>query len=234
MKVGLLRSGNVRVPKQKTEQHSCQRVRPAGASRGLQPERSRPSSLSHPPQSLATVAAIKPLRRRAGCLGEHFVTTSTVAEKNLEITPTLIALAPGKRGGLGVVIGTANAYTGPTFVDEGTLLVDGVITGAGDVQVASSATLGGTGSLAGTVTVFTGGTITGGTIGTTGTLTVGGLEFDGGTYHGDLQGSKSDTIATSGPVDLQASAQGVFDLNASNQSNDKRRASDQKKRDDAN
>jgi hypothetical protein len=111
--------------------------------------------------------------------------------------------------------GAANAYAGTTNVNAGTLLVDGDVTGSGAVAVNSGGTLGGTGSLAGAVTVHTGGTITGGTMTTVETLTVGGLSFDGGTYHADLAGLKSDTIATAGVVDLQATAQGVFDLDVS-------------------
>jgi len=63
-------------------------------------------------------------------------------------------------GGLGVVVRTgtltlsnvANTYTGPTSVQNGgTLLVNGGLTGAGAVTVDAGATLGGSGSIAGTL-----------------------------------------------------------------------------------
>ena len=85
----------------------AERARPDGAPSRLQSERPQPSSLphQHAPQSVAAVAATEPLRRRARRLRERFVATGTVAEKNLEITPTLIALAPRLRDVLGAVIG---------------------------------------------------------------------------------------------------------------------------------
>lgn len=47
--------------------------------------------------------------------------------------------------GLLTVTGTSNTYVGPTFVDEGTLRVDGSITSSPSVTVAAGATLEGTG-----------------------------------------------------------------------------------------
>src|SRR5262249_34994453 len=66
----------------------------------------------------------------------------------------------------------------------------------------------------GTVTVNAGGQITGGTLGGTGTLTVGGLTFSGGTYAADFSGNASDTITTSGPINLNSGGQGVFSVNS--------------------
>ncbi len=58
--------------------------------------------------------------------------------------------------GSGTVIlsGAGNLYSGGTLVADGTLLVNGTNGGAGAVIVASDGTLGGTGSIAGPVTVY--------------------------------------------------------------------------------
>ncbi len=64
------------------------------------------------------------------------------------------------KSGEGIVNLTAdNIYTGPTAVNAGTLLVNnstGSGTGAGDVTVNAGATLGGSGHIAGSVTIFEG------------------------------------------------------------------------------
>ena len=65
-----------------------------------------------------------------------------------------------------------NRWTGTTSVNAGTLLVHGRLAGAGAVNVARGATLGGTGSIAGAVTVASGGRLAPGA--SPGTLTLSG------------------------------------------------------------
>ena len=81
-----------------------------------------------------------------------------------------------QNGGLtGVTILTRNnTYTGPTSVTTGTLLVNGDQSGAtGPTTVASSATLGGTGTIGGDVTIANGGILAPGLAGNVpGTLTI--------------------------------------------------------------
>ena len=69
------------------------------------------------------------------------------------------------------VVSGANSYTGTTSVADGTLLVNGAHTGGGAYTVAACATLGGTGSTSGALTVS--GVVNPGTAGA-GTLTVNG------------------------------------------------------------
>jgi autotransporter-associated beta strand protein len=69
-----------------------------------------------------------------------------------------------------------NRWTGSTSVNAGTLLIHGRLAGGGAINVASGATLGGTGAIAGNVTVASGGRLApGASIGTltlSGTLTL--------------------------------------------------------------
>ena len=77
-----------------------------------------------------------------------------------------------KKGSGTVALNNAgNSYTGLTIVSNGTLLVNGAISG-GDVTVRSGATLGGIGTIGGNVTVNTGGILTAGA--SIGTLTLNG------------------------------------------------------------
>src|SRR5207245_3667102 len=72
----------------------------------------------------------------------------------------------------------ANTYTGPTTVDVGTLLVDGSLAAASAVTVNSGATLGGTGTALGAVTIADGGILApGNSPGTPGTFNVGSLSL---------------------------------------------------------
>jgi fibronectin-binding autotransporter adhesin len=66
------------------------------------------------------------------------------------------------KGNSGTLILTGNNfYTGPTYLTEGTLLVTGDQTNAtGTVEVDPGATLGGTGTIGGNVTVYEGGKLT--------------------------------------------------------------------------
>ncbi|MBX9622867.1 MAG: autotransporter-associated beta strand repeat-containing protein, partial [Gemmataceae bacterium] len=116
-----------------------------------------------------------------------------------------------KRGAGDLTLAGANTYAGPTTVAGGTLLVNGDQSAAAGPVAVNAGTLAGTGTLGGVVTVNAGGTINPGSpAGVVGTLTVGGLRFNGGTYRADFTVSRSDTIATAGPVDLAAPAVGAF------------------------
>jgi autotransporter-associated beta strand protein len=122
------------------------------------------------------------------------------------------ALALNGPGQTLTLSGASNSYSGTTTVAAGTLLVNGAITGTGAVNVGG--TLGGAGSLAGAVTVNGGGTITAGTLGSVGTLTVGSLTFNGGTYQANLSGNTSDTLVSSGAINLNGGSAGSFRLNS--------------------
>jgi autotransporter-associated beta strand protein len=109
-----------------------------------------------------------------------------------------------------VTLTGTNAYTGGTEVDGGTLLVNGNNSAAtGGVFVYDTGTLGGHGTMGGSVFTF-GGTITGDTATTVGTLTLTGNvnlstgEGAGGTYLANLSGSMSDLLAITGNLNLGA------------------------------
>ena len=97
-------------------------------------------------------------------------------------------------GGLAILEGT-NSYIGATHISSGTLLVNGTNSGSGAVDVGASAKLGGHGSIAGAVTVDSGGTLSPGA--SIATLTSGALtlhsgstfafEMNSSTHAADLQ-----------------------------------------------
>jgi len=98
--------------------------------------------------------------------------------------------------------GSTNNYTGNTLVNGGTLRVNntaGSGTGAGDVQVASGATLAGTGSIAGLVSISDGAILAPGN--SAGVLTIGdGLVLgDGSTMNFEL-GTVSDSVNVTGDL----------------------------------
>ena len=116
----------------------------------------------------------------------EFIVNSTGSAVDLTVTAPLINRPDNNLGtdfGAGVLrktgagtmlLGVANAYTGATILDGGTLLVNGSTNVASAVAVAAGTTLGGTGTVGGTATVASGGAVQAGQNGT-GTLTLGGL-----------------------------------------------------------
>jgi autotransporter-associated beta strand protein len=106
--------------------------------------------------------------------------TLTLAGTNMANNTLASAISNSTKGGVvnlektggGVwVVSGANSYTGTTTVADGTLLVNGVHAGGGAYTVAAGATLGGTGTTSGNLTVN--GVVNPGTTGA-GTLTVSG------------------------------------------------------------
>ena len=80
-----------------------------------------------------------------------------------------------KAGGGALTLSAANTYTGTTTISGGTLMVTnttGSCTGYGAVTVKTGATLGGTGAVAGAVSVESGGTLSVGATGGLGTMTL--------------------------------------------------------------
>ncbi len=146
--------------------------------------------------------------------------STSVTLANSGTTSSLAGIISGGNltyNGPGTLTLTAsNTFAGTTSVSGGTLLVDGTNSGTGPVAVQSGGTLGGTGTIAGVVTLSADGQVTGGTLGGVGTLTVGGLLFDGGTLAADFDGDTSDTVATAGTVDLADPGQGIFSKNSQN------------------
>ena len=98
--------------------------------------------------------------------------------------------------------GTNNNYTGNTLVNAGTLFVNnttGSGTGAGDVQIASGATLAGNGSISGLVSIADGATLAPGN--SVGTLTIGdGLVLGDGSIMNFELGTVSDRVNVTGDL----------------------------------
>ncbi len=95
-----------------------------------------------------------------------------------------------------------NSYTGNTLVNGGTLRVNntaGSGTGAGDVQIASGATLAGNGSISGLVSIADGATLAPGN--SAGTLTIGdGLVLGDGSILNFELGTVSDSVNVTGDL----------------------------------
>ena len=112
-----------------------------------------------------------------------------------------------------LVLNANNTYRGVTTISSGTLLINGNQSSATG-SVAVNGVLGGIGALGGAVTVNRGGAITGGTLGGIGTLTVGSLTFNGGAFAADFSGNTSDTIVTTGAVNLNGGTAGIFTIHS--------------------
>ena len=120
------------------------------------------------------------------------------------------ALVKTDTGTLLLDVDSAATYSGTTSINGGTVELDGSL--ASDVSVNNGGTLTGLGGTTGTVTVNTGGTINPGTVGTIGSLSVGALTLNGGTYQADISGNFSDSIVSSGTVNLDNGTAGTFAL----------------------
>jgi autotransporter-associated beta strand protein len=110
-----------------------------------------------------------------------------------------------KTGAGTLSLAAANLYSGPTTVDAGTLLVNGSLAGSSAVAVNSDATLGGIGTVFGSVTVADGGILAPGTF-AVGTITLGSLTLNAASQlHYELTtpgGSLNDLTVVTGPLTL--------------------------------
>ncbi len=106
-----------------------------------------------------------------------------------------------KAGAGTMVLNNACSYTGATNVQAGTLLVNSTLASSG-IAVSSGATVGGTGSTAGTLTVSAGGTVAPGA--GAGDLAVGTTVISG-SYACEIDGLNADTLVVTGNLDLTGS-----------------------------
>ena len=106
-----------------------------------------------------------------------------------------------KAGDGTMLLNNACSYTGATNVLAGSLLVNNTLASSG-VTVSSGATLGGTGSTAGTLTVSVGGTVAPGA--SAGDLAVGTTVL-AGSYACEIDGLNADTLVVTGNLDLTGS-----------------------------
>jgi len=104
----------------------------------------------------------------------------------------------------------ANTYSGGTTISDGRLLANnttGSATGSGSVQIGLSGTLGGTGSVAGAITMHVNGIIAPGE--SAGSLTASSNVTLTGTYQCEIDGANADKLAVGGAFDISA---GILDI----------------------
>lgn len=166
------------------------------------------------PSGTSTVS----LTSRANIIGACDITTTNLFLTSAGYESNLSGIIGGgtlSYNGPGILaLSGVNSYNGSTIVSGGTLLVNGTNKGLGAITV-TGGTLGGTGSITGAVNINQGGTINPGNGGNhVGTLTVGELTFNGGSYAADFSGNTSDTITSTGSINLNAGKTGNFIVNS--------------------
>jgi autotransporter-associated beta strand protein len=132
-------------------------------------------------------------------IADHTVTIPVPEEPEEPGQVIVTTTALTKSGAGRMIIGGQGTYTGPTFVNAGTLLVHGALTGTPAVDVSRAATLGGTGSITGAVAVA--GTLAPGDA--IGTLSTGNLAFAAASTLAvqiDTSTSSADKVVVTGGV----------------------------------
>ncbi len=121
---------------------------------------------------------------------------------NIVVNAVVTGLGNLVKTGAGTVTLTgANTYSGTTAVNAGTLRVNGNNQGTGAVSVASGATLGGSGTIAGAVSSSSNSIVGPGN--SIGTLTVGSATL-GGTFQVEYNGASIDLLSVIGSLDITA------------------------------
>lgn len=173
-----------------------------GASQGTN---SSVTTLASPVTS--TIAGKVVLRGQGGNSNVNFTVADGAAANDLTVSANLsesggIAGITKLGAGTMVLTGT-NTYVGATVVSEGTLIVNGSISGATTVN--GTGVLAGVGTI-GALSVNTGGTVAPGS--SPGILNTGAISFNGGTFavelNGSLAGSGYDQLNVAGTATLTA------------------------------
>ena len=135
--------------------------------------------ITHASADSATVAGPLNLRGDGGYTTMSVAVADGAADTDLlisgNITETYGPMGISKSGAGTLVLSGSNAYAGPTTVQNGTLLINGVHTGGGLITVAAGASLGGNGTV-GNVDIAAGGILSPGT--SAGHLTVNNLTLN--------------------------------------------------------
>jgi fibronectin-binding autotransporter adhesin len=176
------------------------------------------SAIGNAGAALATIPAPIVLEGNAQLVGFNASAPDPAFNRPLTLTGNITESGGSfglTKNGISVVTltGTGSAYTGPTAVNAGSLIIDGTLTGS-PVTVAAGATLGGTGTLGGTIA---GNGIVSPGMALTGTFSTGSATFSGtGSLAVQIDSGTlaADKLAVTGSLDLGGAALTVTDLGA--------------------
>ena len=182
---------------------------------GPQLEWNRTSVTTLASPDTATIGGRIRMRSDIGYTGISFNVADGAAATDLLVSAAITEASGGlgitKSGAGTMTLSGSNSYTGATSVSAGRLLVNGSTASASALSVASGATLGGTGTVGGPITIQSGGTLAPGVSGT-GVLTGSSSATINGKLAIELDAAGSDRLNVAGNLNITNATLDLSDL----------------------